>query len=109
MTISEDLIDRLASETGHRLTTAREVPVTSEAGQRLTWRARLRRRRAIETITECCVTVTEDGHTTWQEVFPRPPTLGDLVERVGKGAFVVAVTMRRKSLRARVRETLIAA
>ena len=109
MTISEDLIDRLATETGSRLLTAQDQPASTDAGQRLTWRARLRRRRALEAITECCVTVTEDGHTTWEEVFPRPPTLGDLVDRVGKGAFVVSVAMRRKSLRLRVREALIAA
>jgi hypothetical protein len=109
MTISEDLIDRLANETGSRLLTAHDLPVSTEAGQRLTWRARLRRRRALEAITECCVRVTEDGHTTWEEAFPRPPTLGDLVDRVGKGAFIVSVSMRRKSLRVRVRETLIAA
>lgn len=109
MTISEDLIDRLATETGSRLLSANDLPASTDAGQRLTWRARLRRRRALEAITECCVTVTEDGHTTWQEVFSRPPTLGDLVDRVGNGAFVVSVSMRRKSLRRRVRETLIAA
>jgi hypothetical protein len=101
MSISEDLIDRLAAETGERL--------TSETGERLMLRARARRRRALEAITECCVTVTEDGHTTWDEVFQRPPTLGDLVARVGKDAFVVAVVMRRRSFRDRVKRALAAA
>ncbi len=101
MSISEDLIDRLAAETGARL--------TNETGEKLTLRARARRRRALETITECCVTVTEDGHTTWDESFLRPPTLGDLVARCGKDAFVVAVVMRRRTLRDRMRRALAAA
>jgi hypothetical protein len=106
MTISEDLIDRLVTETGSRLT---DDLASSETGLRLTWRARARRRRAIEKISECCVTVTEDGHTTWDETFPRPPTLGALVDRVGQGAFVVSVAMRRRTLRDRVRHVLSAA
>jgi hypothetical protein len=113
MTISEDLIDRLVTETGSRLTDGTDAVSTgrpsTETGQRLTWRARARRRRAIEKISECCVTVTEDGHTTWEESFSRPPTLGALMDRVGQGAFVVSVTMRRRTLRDRVRLALSAA
>ncbi len=113
MTISEDLIDRLVTETGSRLTDGTAAAATDHAstatGERLTWRARARRRRAVEKISECCVTVTEDGHTTWEESFPRPPTLGALMDRVGQGAFVVSVTMRRRSLRDLVRLALSAA
>lgn len=86
MDISEDLIDRLSSETGRMLTE----------------RARDGRRRALSTITGVVVTVTRDGYKTWEEHFDKPPTLGRLVERVGPGAFVVSVAMRRRSLRDRM-------
>ena len=86
MGISEDLIDRLSSETGRMLTE----------------RARDGRRRALSKITGVVVTVTRDGYKTWEEHFDRPPTVGRLIERVGPGAFVVAVAMRRRSLRDRM-------
>ena len=86
MGISEDLIDRLSSETGRMLTE----------------RARQGRKSALANITGVVITVTRDGYKTWEEHFDRPPTLGRLVERVGPGVFVVSVAMRRRSLRDRM-------
>jgi hypothetical protein len=86
MDVSEELIDRLSSETGRMLTE----------------RARDGRKRALSTISGIVVTVTRDGYKTWEEHFDRPPTLGRLVERVGKDVFVVSVSMRRRSLRDRM-------
>jgi hypothetical protein len=85
MGISEELIERLSSETGRLLTD----------------RARAGRRRALASIARVVVTLTRDGTTTWEEHFDRPPTLGRIVERAGADVFVVAVAMRRRSLRER--------
>jgi hypothetical protein len=92
MTVSEDLIDRLSSETGRRLAE----------------KARDGRRRAISSISSVAVTVTRDGEATWEEHFDRPPTLGQIVSRVGLRAFIVAVGMRRRPLRDRMRLPLAA-
>jgi hypothetical protein len=92
MSISEDLIDRLSTE----------------AGRKLTNRAREGRRRALERITSFVVIVTHDGVTTWEEVFDRPPTLEQIAARVGSGAFVLGMKRRRKSLTSRFRAALAA-
>ncbi|MFZ5709660.1 MAG: hypothetical protein ACOY4T_08260 [Pseudomonadota bacterium] len=68
MGISEELIERLSSETGRLLTD----------------RARAGRRRALASIARVVVTLTRDGTTTWEEHFDRPPTLGRIVERPGR-------------------------
>ncbi|MFN0113428.1 MAG: hypothetical protein ACKVPY_01995 [Paracoccaceae bacterium] len=86
MGVSEELIDRLSSETGRML---------SE-------RARAGRRRALAAISRVVVTLTRDGSDTWEEHFDRPPTLAKLLERAGPNAFVVSVAMRRRTLRERV-------
>lgn len=90
--IAEELIDRLVSETSDRL---------GETG-------RIGRRRALSVIQECRVLLTEDGKDTWEEVFDRPPTLGQLMMRVGANAFVVAVNMQRRPGRVRANLRLAA-
>ncbi|MFZ5709659.1 MAG: hypothetical protein ACOY4T_08255 [Pseudomonadota bacterium] len=85
--IAEELVDRLSGEVGHRLLA----------------KARRQRVRALGTLRECRVTVTRDGEGTWEERFERPPTLAELVSRVGPSAYVVAICMKSRSLRERLR------
>ncbi|GAB4383653.1 hypothetical protein [Albidovulum sp.] len=87
MTVSEELVNRLSSETGRRLAE----------------RARLGRRRALQHISACCVTVTTDGEHTWEEYFDKTPTLSEIVKRVGGDVFIVSLGMKRKPLRQRLR------
>ncbi len=93
MAVSNDLIERLSTETGRMMID----------------RARQGRRRALAHISRFCVTVTTDGKTTREELFDDTPTLGDIVERVGPDAFIVSISMKRKSLRERIRLALLAA
>jgi hypothetical protein len=82
--ITEDLIDRLSSEAGRRL------------GQK----ARIGRVRALALLTEARVLVTRDGAGTWEEVFDGPPTLGELIARIGPRAYVIRlVTHARRARR----------
>jgi hypothetical protein len=92
MSIEEALIDRLSSE----------------AGRRLAQRARAGRQRALERISRFEVTLTRDGVSTWAELFDRPPTLEDIRVRAGGEAFVVAVRLKRRSLRERIRLAIAA-
>lgn len=92
MTVTEDLIDRLSSE----------------AGRRLSDKARAGRRRALARISRCCVTVTSDGKSTREVWFDQTPTLGQLVARLGAETYVVAVAMKRRPLRERIRLALAA-
>jgi hypothetical protein len=71
--IAEDLIDRLSSEAGRRL------------GQK----ARIGRIRALAVLTEARVLVVRDGAGAWEEVFDGPPTLADLIARIGPSAYVI--------------------
>ncbi len=93
MTVSIELIDRLSTETGRRL---------SE-------RARDGRKRALARISRFCVTVTTDGKRTREEYFDQTPTLGQITARVGPDAYVVSIAMKRRSLRERIRLALLAA
>lgn len=93
MTVSNDLIERLSTETGRRMIDT----------------ARQGRRRALATISHICVTVTTDGQTTREELFDERPTLGQIVDRVGPKAYVVSITLKRKSLRDRIRLAFLAA
>lgn len=70
-----------------------------EIGQRLLDMGRERRKRALSALAEVRVLVTTDGDDAWEEVFEAPPTLGQLVERVGTRAFVVSVTTRARASR----------
>ena len=92
MSISDELINRLSSETGRRLME----------------RAREGRKAAVAKISHCCVTVTRDGRTLREEMFDKTPTLGQIVDRVGPECYVVSVEMRRQSLRQRARLLLAA-
>ena len=92
MTISDDLINRLSTETGRRLLE----------------RARSGRQRAVAKISQCCVTVTRDGKNTHEEMFERTPTIGEVVARVGPDHYVVSIVMKHKSLRQRARLLLAA-
>jgi hypothetical protein len=83
--IAEDLVDRLSSE----------------VGQRLVKTARRRRVRALSLLRECRVLVTRDGDGTWEEVFASPPTVGEIVARVGATAYVVSVRMKARTFRER--------
>ncbi|MEZ5778124.1 MAG: hypothetical protein R3E44_07160 [Paracoccaceae bacterium] len=93
MNVSDDLIDRLSSETGRRLADS----------------ARAGRRRVLPKITQCCVTVTSDGRAVQDEYFESAPTLGELVDRVGPEAYVVSVAIRRKPLTRRFQHLLAVA
>lgn len=85
--VSDELIDRLSSETGRRLTE----------------QARTGRRRLLTRISQFAVTVTYDGVGTEELTFTSVPTLAQIAARAGENAFVVAIGMRRKSLRDRLR------
>lgn len=90
--VSDELIDRLSTETGRRL--AHE--------------ARRGRRRALSRISHFVVTVTFDGVATEDLIFDAAPTVGQIAARAGKDAFIVAICMKRKSLRERIRLRLAA-
>ena len=92
MTVTDELIDRLSSETGRRLME----------------RARSGRRRALARISRCCVTVTLDGKATREEIFDHTPTISQILDRVGPEAFIVSIGMRRRPLRERIRLALAA-
>ncbi len=92
MTVSNELIERLSSETGRRLST----------------RAREGRRRALSRNAQFCVTITVDGQATHDVYFEETPTLGDIFDRVGPGVYIVSVSMKRRSLRERLRIALAA-
>lgn len=92
MSIDDALIDRLSSE----------------VGRRLLMKARIGRKMAIQRISRFAVTLTRDGHTTWEEVFDAPPTLEQIRARAGNGVFVVAVRLRKQSLRERIRVAIAA-
>ncbi|MCB2128576.1 MAG: hypothetical protein KDE03_05735 [Rhodobacteraceae bacterium] len=92
MTIPNELIDRLSSETGLRMTE----------------RARQGRRRALATISGFCVTVTTNGQSTQDVLFDAVPTIGQIAARVGPDAFIVSVAMKRRPLRERLRLALAA-
>ena len=66
MTVSNELIERLSTETGRRLNAS----------------ARVGRRRALAGISRFCVTVTVDGTTTHDVLFDQTPTMGELMDRV---------------------------
>jgi len=85
--VSDELIDRLSSETGRRLTD----------------QARKGRRRLLSRISQFAVTVTYDGVGTEELTFATVPTLAQIAARAGDEAFVVAIGMKRKSLRERMR------
>lgn len=91
--VPDELIERLSTETG----------------QRLTAQARRGRRKALSRISHFVVTITLDGVTTEDLIFDAAPTLGQIVARAGDGAFIVAIAMKRKSLRERFRLRLAAA
>lgn len=60
------------------------------------------RRRALRRISRFAVLVTYDGVTTEELIFDAAPTLAQIAARVGDGAFIVAVGLKRKSLRERI-------
>ncbi len=90
--VPDELIERLSTETG----------------QRLTAQARLGRRKALSRISHFVVTITHDGVGTEELIFTAAPTLGQIAARAGDGAYMVAIAMKRKSLRERFRLALAA-
>lgn len=90
--VPDELIDRLSTETGRRL--AHE--------------ARRGRKRALSRISHFVVTVTQDGVTTRELTFEAAPTLRQIADRAGDEAFIVAIGMKRRSLRERIRLALAA-
>lgn len=84
--VSDELIDRLSTETGRRLSD----------------QARKGRRRLLSRLSHFAVTITYDGVATEELTFTTAPTLGQIAARAGKNAFVVAVRLKRKSLRERI-------
>lgn len=92
MSVSEDLVERLSSETGRRLL----------------GKAREGRRQALARLDRVAVTVTLDGSAIWTEMFDAPPTLGQLLARLGPAPYIVSVRRCRRSVRERIREALAA-
>jgi len=72
-----------------------------QAAQRMAEKVRAGRRHALSSISKCCVVTTDDGRDTRDVIFDQPPTIGELVARVGPDAWVVSVKMRRVPHRAR--------
>ena len=79
-----------------------------QAAERLKEKVREGRRRALSSISRCCVVVTDDGMTTQELIFDQPPTLRELAEHVEPDQWVVAVQMRRRARTARQRRVLAA-
>lgn len=79
-----------------------------QAAQQLAEKVRMGRRRALSSISRCCVVLTDDGRNTREVVFDQPPTIGQLESRVGPDAWVVSVKMRRVPRRARQRRAIAA-
>ncbi|WP_146010256.1 hypothetical protein [Acidimangrovimonas sediminis] len=90
--ISEKLTDRL----------------NADAMRRMAGKVRQGRRRALLTISRCCVVVTDDGRETRELIFDEPPTIGQLTERVGQDVWVLSVQMRRVPRTARLRRAVAA-
>lgn len=90
--IYENLIDRL----------------NAQAAQRLVANVRKGRRRALAIISRYCIVTTDDGHNTRVVIFDQPPTVGQLVKRVGPDAWVVSIKMRRVPSRACRRHAIAA-
>lgn len=66
------------------------------------------RRRALSSISRCCIVLTDDGRDTREVIFNQPPTIGQLEARVGPDAWIVSVKMRRVPRRARQRQAVAA-
>ncbi|MDC9701362.1 MAG: hypothetical protein PSN37_03935 [Alphaproteobacteria bacterium] len=66
------------------------------------------RRRALAIIARYCVVTTDDGRETREVIFDQPPTVGQLVKRVGPDAWVVSVAMKRRPRKARQRLAIAA-
>lgn len=77
--------------------------LSNEAARRLAQKVRDGRRRALSSISKCCIVTTDDGIETREHIFDQPPTIGQLLDRVGPDAWVVSVAMRRVPQRARQR------
>jgi hypothetical protein len=74
----------------------------------MTERVRDGRRRALLSISRCCVVVTDDGRETRELIFDHPPTIGQLADRIGPDAWVVSVAVRRVPRSARAAGALAA-
>lgn len=74
--------------------------LNAEAMLRMAQKVRAGRRRALSSISRCCVVLTDDGR---EVIFDQPPTIGQLEARVGPDAWVVSVKMRRVPQSARQR------
>ena len=59
--------------------------------RRMTEAMRERRQAALKGASKVCVQVTSDGQTISELIFDTPPTLAELVNRAGAGAFVLAI------------------
>lgn len=81
--IHEKLIDRL----------------NSHATRRGVVNVRRGRRDALAIISRYCVVTTDNGRETREVEFAQPPTVGQLIKRVGPDAWVVSVKMQRSALR----------
>lgn len=57
------------------------------------------RRRALAVLLRHYVVVTDDGVATREEWFDQPPTMRELLARIGPDRWVVSVGMRRRSQR----------
>lgn len=71
------------------------------AENRIAQKARNGRDRAILSLSQYCVVVTEDGRETREILFDRPPTIGQIAERVGPDAWAVSIRMRFAGRRGR--------
>ncbi|MCB6177536.1 hypothetical protein LHP98_05250 [Rhodobacter sp. Har01] len=71
----------------------------AEAARRMTEKAREGRKRALAALHRHYVIVTDDGRNMQEVWFEQPPTIQELLARIGPDRWVVSVGMRRRSLR----------
>lgn len=84
--VPDELVERLSTETGRRLSAE----------------TRKGRRRALRRISRFAVLVTYDGVATEELIFDNAPTVAQIAARAGEEAFIVSISLKRKSLRERI-------
>jgi hypothetical protein len=78
------------------------------ASKEITTTARERRNRALQSISQYCITVTRDGANLREISTTSPPNLSQLIDMFGEDVYVVSVTMRHKSVSRRLTPMLAA-
>jgi len=74
--------------------------LSNEAARRLAEKVRDGRRRALATISKCCIVTTDDGTKTREHIFDQPPTIGQLADRAWGSLLSDVTTGERRILAA---------